>query len=153
MMIALVPLMAVVLGAGSTDDAASTPKVAQVRLVETLGGADSIEAVSARGRTVTFTIVRDGELLRVAVATSRKGEILSFATISAGPADVELHGLTWLAGELAEATAITRLVADEDGAVTISTSDGQRYMAIPGRGSGGNAAVEARWAAAWSRHR
>ncbi len=36
-----------------------------------------------------------------------------------------------------------------DGAVTIITSDARRYMAIPGRGSGGNIAVEAQWAAAW----
>jgi hypothetical protein len=51
-----------------------------------------------------------------------------------------------------ETVAVARLEVDRDGAVTVVTSDGQKYMAIPGRGSGGsNEAVEARWAAEWDR--
>ena len=49
-----------------------------------------------------------------------------------------------------DSAAVTRLVVDDDGAVTLETSDGLRFMAIPGRGSGGNAAVAARWAAEWN---
>ena len=50
-----------------------------------------------------------------------------------------------------ETVAVTRLEVDEDGAVTLTTNEGMRYMAIPGRGSGGNAAAEARWAGEWDR--
>jgi hypothetical protein len=53
-------------------------------------------------------------------------------------ADFDLGGLSWLAETMKSTTAVTRLAVDEDGAVLLTTSDGQRFMAIPGRGSGGN---------------
>lgn len=127
-----------------------TDRVAQVRLAEVLGAADAIHAVSAKGKTVTFVITRDDQVLRV-VADTRKGEVIALTIRPVAARGLELGGgLSWLADELESSPAVTRLVADEDGAVTITTSDGRRYMAIPGRGSGGNAAVEARWAATWN---
>ena len=134
------------------EEVVTSPRVAQVRLAETLAEADAIESVVARGRTVTFVIVRDGETFDVVAKTKKSGEVTSLAIAHARTElAVQLHGLTWLASELAEVSAITRLVVDGDGAVTINTDDGRRYMAIPGRGSGGaNVAAEARWAAAWS---
>lgn len=127
------------------------PRVAQVRLAETLAEADAIESVSAKHRAITFTIVRAGETFEVTAKTSKTGEVISLAIDPARSLAVQLHGLTWLGSELAEVSAVTRLVVDDDGGVMIGTDDGRRYMAIPGRGSGGaNVAAESRWAAAWS---
>ena len=144
-----------------TDDipeVVSAPRVAQVRLAETLAGADAIHSVTARRGMISFAITRGERSFQVAALTvskptarSAKGEIVSLTITPTAPsaAAIELGGLSWLGDELESVTAITHLVPDEDGAVTITTDDGRRYMAIPGRGSGGNAAVEARWAAAW----
>jgi len=136
------------------DEVIASPRVAQVRLAETLAEADSIHSVSARGKTITFAITRGDKSFQV-IATTRtkhavKGEVVGLAVVETRPLEFEGGGLSWLGAELERVTAISRLVVDEDGAVTITTSDGRRYMAIPGRGSGGNAAVESRWAAAWS---
>lgn len=126
-----------------------TERVAQVRLAEVLGTADAIHSVRANGAQITFVLSRGEDTLR-AVATTRKGEVESLAVAPLNPRGLELGGgLSWLAEEVEAVTAVTRLVADEDGAVTLTTSDGRRYMLIPGRGSGGNAAVEARWGAEW----
>jgi hypothetical protein len=127
-----------------------TARVAQVRLAETLSSADAIHAVSAKGKTITFTISRGDTIVNV-VATTTKGDVTALAITPVKATGNEGGGLSWLGDELQRVTAITRLVADADGAVTITTSDGRRYMAIPGRGSGGNSAVEARWAAEWNR--
>ena len=128
----------------------STPRVAQVRLVETLATADFIHSVSARGRMITFAITRGDKSFSVVATTSKNHEVVSLAIAETEPSDLELGGLSWLTEELESVAAITRLVPDGDGAVTIITNDNRRYMAIPGRGSGGNAAVEARWAAEWN---
>ena len=97
-------------------------------------------------------IVRGGETFDVTAKTTKSGEIVSLAIARAHQRlPVQLHGLTWLGSELSDVAAVTRLVVDEDGGVMIGTDDGRRYMAIPGRGSGGaNVAAEARWAAAWA---
>lgn len=143
----LVPLLATL----NLAEVVSETRVAQVRLAETLAEADAIEAVSVDGRAVTFVIVRDGGTFEVTAKTTKRGDVTALAIAPARAVPVELHGLTWLGAELAEVTAVTRLVVDADGAVTLATNDGRRYMAIPGRGSGGaNVAVESRWAAAWS---
>jgi hypothetical protein len=137
----------------------SSPRVAQVRLAEALAEADAILGVRAHGDTFTFSIVRGDRAIDLAVTTrakrtkdSPKGEVISFASApakSAGEGDI-----SWLGEELASTTAIVKLVADEDGAVTVFTHDGRRYMVIPGRGSGGgNDAVEARWAGEWDSNR
>jgi hypothetical protein len=130
-----------------------TDRVAQVRLAEVLGTADGIHAVTANGRKVTFVINRGEQVYRVVATTTRKGEVTTLEIVPIVN-DLELSGgLTWLADELEAVTAVTRLVADDDGAVTITTNDNRRYMAIPGRGSGGNTGVEARWAAEWDRNK
>jgi len=159
----LLPLISVALGLSAPAPAlgeepvtVTTPRTAQVRLAVTLAEADAIHAIrrDPKRATITFAIDRDGEAFDV-VATTRargrhQGEVVALSIVDAGPALGDVGSLSWLGAELADATAITRLVVDEDGAVTITTSEGHAYMAIPGRGSGGNAAVEARWAAAWS---
>lgn len=113
-----------------------SPRVAQVRLAETLASADGIETIDTRGRDVTFTIVRGGEALEVTARTQHEAVVALTIAPAAHPG-AELHGLSWLASELAEATAVTRLVVDDDGAVAIRTHEGRTYLAIPGRGSGG----------------
>ncbi len=131
----------------------TAPRTAQVRLAVALAEADAIHAVGRRGQQIVFTIDRDGQAFEVAAGVRTKGrargEVASLSITPVGPAAGDVGSLSWLGAELADATAITALGIDEDGAVTITTSDGRTYMAIPGRGSGGNAAVEARWAAAW----
>ena len=152
----LLPLISVALGlsapapaVGEEPVATTAPRTAQVRLAVTLAEADAIHAIAAKRGAIVFAIDRDGEAFEV-IAKTRKGEVIALSIIDVGPAIGDAGGLSWLGAELAEATAITGLAVDEDGAVTITTSDGRAYMAIPGRGSGGNAAVEARWAAAWN---
>lgn len=159
----LLPLVSVALGlaapapvsgAGEEPVTVTAPRTAQVRLAVALAEADAIHAVAAKRGRVVFAIDRDGEAFEL-VATMRtrgaaKGEVIALTITDVGPAIGDGGGLSWLGAELADATAITGLATDEDGAVTITTSDGRAYMAIPGRGSGGNAGVEARWAAAWN---
>jgi hypothetical protein len=157
-MMAWLPLIAFAAGAASAPcEVVTSARAAQVRLAEMLAGADAIESIAvsrqAPGRPpmVTFSVVRDGELLLVAATTAQDGEIASLAIVPAGPARTEVSGLTWLAAELVDATAILRLAPADHGAVLLSTSDGRRYLAGPPRGPRtGNEAVEARWGAAWS---
>jgi hypothetical protein len=164
MLTAILPLITVSLGLSAPAPArdegvppvtVTQPRSAQVQLAVTLAEADAIHAVGHRGQAIVFAIDRDGEAFEV-VATVRakgrnKGEVIGLSITDVGPAIGDMGSLSWLGSELADATAVTVLAADADGAVTITTSDGRAYMAIPGRGSGGNAGVEARWAAAWDR--
>jgi hypothetical protein len=145
------PALPIVFALGSQlPEVVTSPRVAQVRLAEALGEAESIEAVAGKRHAVTFLIVRDGAAFDV-TATTKRGEVVSLVIAPSRTAvTAQLHGLSWLGAELASATAVTRLIIDDDGAVTIVTDDGVRYMAIPGRGSGGNVVAEARWGAAWS---
>jgi len=164
---AWLPVLAVAVGAAGAPceapyEVVMSARAAQVRLAETLAGADAIESVSVlrepSGRpgavgpaTVTFSIVRGGEQLLVAAKTGRNGDVESLVIEPAGPASAELGNLTWLAAELADAGAIVRLAdADRDG-VLLSTRDGRRYLVAQPRGPRtGNEAVEARWGAAWT---
>lgn len=164
MLTAILPLITVSLGlsapAPERGEAAppvtiTQPRSAQVHLAVTLSEADAIHAVGQRGRAIVFAIDRDGEAFEV-VATVRtnganKGEVIGLSITDVGTAICDMGSLSWLGGELAGATAVTVLAVDGDGAVTITTNDGRTYMAIPGRGSGGNAGASARWAAAWDR--
>lgn len=142
--------------APTTSDAL-TGRDAQVKLADTLAEAESIEAVIPRRDQVAFDLV-DAGVAKELVVTTKHGEVVAVSMRDVGPAlgwdgtedGAERGGLSWLADVMKETTAVTRLVVDRDGAVTLITSDGQRYMAIPGRGSGGNAAVESRWADAWN---
>ncbi len=143
---------------GASDEVVTTPRAAQVRLAEVLAEADAIHGVSRAGirtrrgqHVISFAIDRGDIALRIDATTRTSGEVISLTIVPAGPAQGDLGSLSWLAPELAQTTAITRLTVDEDGAVTITTNDDRAYMAIPGRGSGGaNAAASARWAAAWN---
>ena len=143
-----------VVGPGEGPLTITAPRTAQVRLAVTLAEADAIHSFHAKRGAIVFAIDRDGEafavIAKVRTRGPAKGEVIALSITDVGPAMGDAGGLTWLGAELAEATAVTGLAVDADGAVTITTSDGRAYMAIPGRGSGGNAAVEARWAAAWS---
>lgn len=154
MMTILLPLISLAIGAVApavepAREVVTSPRVAQVRLAETLADADAIHAITARAHTVTFTIDRGDDTVRVVARTRKSGEVIALEVAPVGPARGDLGSLSWLSPELAEASAVTRLVIDEDGAIEIVTSDDRSYMAIPGRGSGGNTAVEARWMAAW----
>jgi len=146
----ILPLISFAVSAAQPAHAVVTPRAAQVQLAEALASADAIHAVSAHGTIVSFAIDRDGESFRIEAVTRGNREVVALTVSEAGPALGAPGSLSWLADELAQATAITTLAVDEDGAVTIATSEGRAYMAIPGRGSGGNMAVEARWAAAWN---
>jgi hypothetical protein len=132
----------------------SNPRIAQVRLAEALGTADSIDSVKSirgeRGAQAVFEVRVRGEALRL-TASTRGGDMIASLVIAHAPGGtaVALGNLSWLADELRGATAVTTL-AVTGGDVTIGTSDGRRYLILPGRGEGANDGVEARWAAAWS---
>lgn len=147
-----------------TEEHVTSPRVAQVRLAETLGEATAIHGYiiqrspkSARKRavnpTVVFVVSRGAQTFEIAVTTQR-GEVNSIvirgdraASIAKASGDI-----SWLADEMASAVAITKVVVDSDGALTLTADDNRRYAIIPGRGSGGaNAAVAARWAGEWDR--
>jgi hypothetical protein len=157
-MMAWIPLVAIAAGAAATPcEVVTTAKAAQVRLAQTLAEADAIESLAV-GRdapgeplTVTFSIVRDGEALRVLATTARDGTVAALVIAPVGPAAAERDRLTWLAVELTDASAVVRLVAADRGGVLLSTGDGRRYLVTPSRGPRtGNEAVEARWGAIWT---
>ena len=154
MLIALLPFIAMsndVFTAAAMDmPSPSKQRTAQVQLADALGTADSIDSIAGRGDTFTFAITR-GERRIDLVATTTKGEVSLVVERERSEGDVELGSLTWLVDTMKETVAVTRLEVDEDGAVTLTTDEGMRYMAIPGRGSGGNAAAAARWAGEWNR--
>ena len=158
MMILILPLVVVSMSTSTAPEAsvsvdemvvATSPRAAQVRLADALAAADSIDSVRAQRNTVTFAITR-GERRIDLVATTKQGRVVQIVERDRGITADELGSLSWLAESMQETIAVTHLSVDEDGAVTLTTDQGVRYMAIPGRGSGGNAAVEARWAAEWN---
>ena len=154
MLIAILPFIAmsndVLTMAAAEMPSPTKQRTAQVQLADALGSADSIDSVQGHGNTFTFAITRGERRLDV-VATTREGEVTLVVERKRRVDDVELGNLSWLADTMKETVAVTRLEVDEDGAVTLTTDQGTRYMAIPGRGSGGNDAVEARWAGEWNR--
>lgn len=120
---------------------------AQVQLADLLADADSIDSVRVHEHEFTFTIERGDTPFEIVATTDRSGIVIDVVAHERMVADFALGNLSWLADTMKQTTAVTRLVVDEDGAVLLTTADGMRYMAIPGRGSGGNDEVEARWAA------
>jgi hypothetical protein len=159
MMSLILPLASVVMalaspGEGSTDGdvVSASPRAAQARLAGALADADSIDAVAVdrKHHTVTFSIERAGQAYDVIATTRRRGEVIAVAIRAVGEGTFEIGGLTWLSDTMRSTSAVARLTVDDDGAVTLVTNKGLRYMAIPGRGSGGNDEVEARWAAEWN---
>lgn len=130
-------------------------KVAQVKLAETLANADAIHNVRAKSKrpladnAITFTITR-GDSTFAVTATTKRGDVVALDIVPVAVTEIGT-GLSWLADEMQSITAVTKIVPDADGAVTLITNDGRRYQLIPGRGSGGNDAVSARWAGEWDR--
>jgi hypothetical protein len=159
-MMAWLPLIVVAAGASQAPrERVALGRGAQVRLAETLTRADAIGSMAVSREapggavTVTFSIVRGGEQLRVAATTGPGGEVASLVIEPIGPASTELDGLTWLAVELDDTStgAIVRLVPADRGGVLLSTGEGRRYLVTPPRARRtGNEAVEARWGAVWS---
>ena len=148
----LLSLLGVMAGPVEEDvrEAVTSPRVAQVRLAEMLAEADAIQ-VHAKPGSITFAIMRGGAPIEV-VVTTREGEISALA-IAPGAPSKELAGdISWLGDELASVTAIVRITADDDGAITLVTSDGRRYLMTTTRSGidDGNEAVDARWAGEWS---
>lgn len=150
MWITVLPLVSALVSATPADAVVNSPSEAKQKLADTLASADSIDSVTASGRIVSFAITRDGVAYRVDVTTRKNGAVVSLAVVESEGRVSENGGLSWLADEL-DTTSVQKLVVDEDGAVLITTAAGRKYMAIPGRGSGGNTAVEAQWAAEWDR--
>ncbi len=131
--------------------AVTTPQAAQTTLAGALADADSVDWVRADGHAITFGIDRAGEAYALSATTNDDDVVTSLKITDLGPAPIRMLGpMSWLADAMADtSTAVTELVVGADGAVTVVTGDGDRYLAIP-TGAGTNAAVEARWADAWA---
>jgi hypothetical protein len=130
----------------------TSPRVAQVRLAETLAEADAIQSIRIARNKIAFAVTRGDQSFEVVATTRAKGQVVGLAITPTPRVHESSFGdLSWLSEELATVTAIVQLVPDEDDAITFVTNDGRRYIVIPGRGSGGNVAVEARWAGEWNR--
>ncbi len=156
MLIAILPLVAASNNAFTVAAAdMATPsrmRTAQVQLADTLASADAIDRIAATratdgSATITFVITRGDHRVDVVATSDRAGDVIKLAEHDRGfETGEQLGSLSWLGDTMRETVAVTRLEVDEDGAVTLTTDEGMRYMAIPGRGSGGNAAAEAHWA-------
>jgi hypothetical protein len=155
MLIAILPLIVAshdALATAAVDlPTPSRARVAQVQLADALANADAIDSISGRGHTFTFVIARGEHVVELVASSDETGEVIKLVERERMADVVTLDGLSWLVDTMKETVAVTRLEVDEDGAVTLTTNEGMRYMAIPGRGSGGNAAAAARWAGEWDR--
>jgi hypothetical protein len=153
MMVSLLPLISVAMATGpAPGDVAMFRRSAEVRLADALSDADSVDAVTADGahRVVTFAIDRAGEAYRVIATVDDTGMVTEVAVRDAGRGSFAIGRLSWMADLMRVTVAVTRIEIDDEGEITLTTDDGQRYLAIPGRGAGANDAVEARWAAEWN---
>ena len=152
MLTTVLPIVAFALAPGGGSSighaaAVSQSITPQARLAEALADADSIDWVRASGHTITFAIGHGGEAYRVIVETRGK-DIISVSIRDAGRGGTRNGGrLGWLISEMQDTAAVTE-ASVKDGQVTIATSDGHRYLLLPGRNT--NAGVEARWAAEWN---
>ena len=129
--------------------AVSTPQDAQATLAGALAEADSVDWVRADHHAITFGIDRAGEAYTLTATTDDDNAVATLQIVDLGRGGRELGPMSWLADAMTGTSAVTQLVVADDGAVTVVTNDGDRYLAIP-TGTGNNAAVEARWAEAWS---
>ncbi|NVB78544.1 MAG: hypothetical protein HOV81_09140 [Kofleriaceae bacterium] len=137
MMLAILPLVAASLGSPDDTVVTTSPRSAQVRLADLLADADEIDAVRAHHQTFTFAIVRGDEPYSIVASTNAEGDVVDVVLRDRVATDRDLGTLSWLSDTMKQTIAVTNLDVDEDGAVTLTTADGQHYMAIPGRGSGG----------------
>jgi hypothetical protein len=155
MLIAILPLVAMsseALTTAAVDlPTPSSARAAQVQLADALANAETIDMISCRDHTFTFVITRDAQPVDLIATSNDAGDVIKLVERDRSFDQIGAGSLSWLADTMRETVAVTRLEVDEDGAVTLTTDEGMRYMAIPGRGSGGNAAAEARWAGDWDR--
>lgn len=162
MLLHLIPLVAVSMTANTaqaaSETAAMSERSAQVQLADMLANVDSIDAVRASGHTFTFLVEHADATgyeapFAIVATTDEAGKVISVVERERQPRDMDLGGLSWLVETMQQTIAITKLDVDDDGAVTLTTNDGQRYMAIAGRGSGGdgNIEVDAHWAGEFDR--
>jgi hypothetical protein len=162
MLLHIIPLVAVTMAANSAHaaaaDAAMGERSAQVRLADMLANVDSIDGVRANGHTFTFLVEHADATgyeapFSIVATTDEAGNVIRVVEREREASDMDLGGLSWLVDTMQQTIAVTKLSVDEDGAVTLTTNDGQRYMAIPGRGSGGdgNIEVDSRWAGEFDR--
>jgi hypothetical protein len=153
-MLNILPVIALAIGPSGEGLVVSKPAAAQVTLAEALADADSIDWVRTGAHWVKFGIDRAGEAYEIDATTAKRGLVTRVAIRDLGRgrgrAD-ELGNLSWLADAMLPASAVTRLVVDASGTVTLVTREGDRYQALPGHsGSRSNDAVEGRWAASWN---
>ena len=129
-----------------------TSDAAQARLAGALADADSVDSVVAdrSHHVITFRIDRAGEAYEIVARTGRHAVVSEITIRDAGRGSHELGKLSWLADAMRDATAVVRLEVDEAGVVTLVTTDGTRYLALPGHGATHNDAVEARWGGEWN---
>lgn len=155
MLIAILPLIAMSSDALTTAavdlPTPSRARSAQVQLADALGSADAIDSISGRDHTFTFVITRGDARVDLIASSDEAGDVIKLVERERVRDGFELGSLSWLIDTMRETIAVTRLEVDEDGAVTLTTDEGMRYMAIPGRGSGGNAAAEAHFAGEFDR--
>jgi len=142
-------LLVVALTAGaSSGEVVRGPGPAQARLAEALADAESVDWVTTSGNTITFAIDRANEAYRIDVTTLHH-QVVAVDIHFVGPQPA-VHGqLSWLGREMTEVDAVQRLDIDDEGTVTVGTTDGRSYLVIPDRHDG-NTAVEARWGAEWN---
>jgi hypothetical protein len=164
MLLHLIPLVAASMAANSAhasaEAAGMSERSAQVRLADMLGNVDSIDAVVAKGHTFTFLVEHADATgydapFAIIATTDDSGKVIEVVERERKASNMDLGGLTWLVDTMQQTIAVTKLDVDEDGAVTLTTNDNQRYMAIVGRGSGGtgdgNTEVDAHWAGEFDR--
>jgi hypothetical protein len=125
----LLPVLATLSGAPAPAPT-SAPDAAQLRLAEALADADSVDwvRVDRAHRTVTFGIERAGESYEILASEAPDGEVTQVRTADTGRGSRALGGLSWLADAMHRQSAIRRLEIGDDGAVTVVTGDGTRYV-------------------------
>lgn len=140
----IIPFVLAALQAPQADAVAAAPAD---QLTALLASADEIDAVTASARGVAFTIENGDQAFRVEAST-HDARITSVEIIDLGPAHAKAHPFSWLADELQESPAgIVTLRVDAAGHVTLATDEGTQYQLAASKSP--NAAVSARWAAAW----
>jgi hypothetical protein len=126
----------------------TTPmRAAQRALADALATADSVDYVRAEPTAVAFGIDRAGEGYTLVATIDARGRVVALEIDDVGIGHTGAGALSWLVDVAHDTRAIVQLVVDA-GIVVVVTADGERYEAIRHAGRT-NAAVEARWAAAW----
>jgi hypothetical protein len=152
----LVPVIALAMSHGASPSGlvdttpmrVTTPRAAQRMLADALGTADSVDFVLARDRIVTFGIDRAGEAYEILATIDAHGRVVALEIGDVGRGRFEPGRLSWLTDVMKDAASVARLDVEDDGEVVVITNTGERYLTV--ERTDGNAAVEARWGAAWN---